>query len=695
MADETVVATYDGRNMEELIGFVEEEFPCRWQGVSGTLYAGTDGLAFLGKFFLFDKKMNVKWIDVKIQQSDHGVTIQTRDVKEEMAVIYDFTGIHKPERCWSMLVSLHNRALLDRTRTPASGVTASTMGRLEGEGATDEAAATRARSQTAAPIHRRMLRRQTSDPAALAPAIEALFAEEAKEEAMAGDSTQTPGQSNGSSVPLLERPLSARRVSSILMSPSKQQTISDNSATPPSSTQKETDRAASLRASASSAVGVVEVSPTSEIEAIVGKIQGRFSCLYNGQPGNLYAGSTALYFAGSRLFFAARLTIQSLNIRQVQMVKGKPKSDVNDAPAADMVKEQGIVVWTREGISHTFLGMENPDQVWASLVAIRNHVSSNATATPRSFGMVRRMNSDPNLQSHTGGDLLSPTAIKVAAEAEKSREEQELGTPVMSDEELQEAWSDVTAKKNRYNTGVVKDHKFACNVDQFFKKYFGDDAEFSLAKFLTGQGDKDVKASPWKPTKQNGKIVRSRVVRYIHPISAPMAPPEAKARKEQTYQRFGNHGFIVETKTFVDDVPMTDCFFVKDRILVASLGEENKGHVLLSWEFELEFVKGTMFRGIITSTTNRELTAFGKEMKKYMVKNRGEEVSAPEEEKEVEKEIVIAEEPPSLLPGGVNTATITHGLLGLVVVMQFWILLEMWSMKRAIGRIEYSNSRPA
>ena len=138
---DTVVATYDGRNLEELIGFVEEEYNCMYGGVNGTLYAGTDGLAFLGKFFLFDKKMFVKYVDVMIKKSDTSVVLQTRD---DEPVIHEFVGIQKPDRVWSNLVSLHNQALLDRSSAPTG---------------------MRRRAATAAPIHRRKtLRRMTSDP---------------------------------------------------------------------------------------------------------------------------------------------------------------------------------------------------------------------------------------------------------------------------------------------------------------------------------------------------------------------------------------------------------------------------------------------------------------------------------------------------------------------------------------------------
>lgn len=79
-----------------------------------------------------------------------------------------------------------------------------------------------------------------------------------------------------------------------------------------------------------------------------------------------------------------------------------------------------------------------------------------------------------------------------------------------------------------------QDHEFACTVDRFFKQYIADAAKFSFEEFMQSkQGDKDLKTSPWKPFEQDGRLVRKRVIRFIHPVNAPMAPPEAQARKEQ------------------------------------------------------------------------------------------------------------------------------------------------------------------
>ena len=47
-----------------------------------------------------------------------------------------------------------------------------------------------------------------------------------------------------------------------------------------------------------------------------------------------------------------------------------------------------------------------------------------------------------------------------------------------------------------------------------------------------------------------------RVVSYVHPVNAPMAPPSAAASKTQRFRRWGEHGMCIETRTEVKDVPI-------------------------------------------------------------------------------------------------------------------------------------------
>ena len=137
-------------------------------------------------------------------------------------------------------------------------------------------------------------------------------------------------------------------------------------------------------------------------------------------------------------------------------------------------------------------------------------------------------------------------------------------------------------------------------------------------------GDLDVVATPWESCNDSDDASESltRTIHYTHPINAPMTPPKCPAQKEQTLKRYGNqNGLVVETKTIVNDVPMTDCFYVKDIIQVASTPRANE--FTLNIRFEIVFVKSTMFRALISRTTASEFNTFMTDLASWFEKYSG------------------------------------------------------------------------
>ena len=105
-------------------------------------------------------------------------------------------------------------------------------------------------------------------------------------------------------------------------------------------------------------------------------------------------------------------------------------------------------------------------------------------------------------------------------------------------------------------------------------------------------------------------------------------------------------------------------------------------------EFELEFVKSTMFRGLITKTTTSEMSRFFQNMKEYFSRCVGQKQPTSAIAKPVEIPQRESKTEEAYLPFGLQPATLTHLLLGGVVLMQFWILIEMRSLKSSIHKIE-------
>lgn len=89
-----------------------------------------------------------------------------------------------------------------------------------------------------------------------------------------------------------------------------------------------------------------------------------------------------------------------------------------------------------------------------------------------------------------------------------------------------------------------------------------------------------------------------------------MGPPHGQAEKTQVFTYFGNHGFGVITETWIHGVPLADCFYVEDCLLVK---EDPNGGISISIMFDITFVQRTMFRNIISITAINDVTKFFKE----------------------------------------------------------------------------------
>jgi hypothetical protein len=160
-------------------------------------------------------------------------------------------------------------------------------------------------------------------------------------------------------------------------------------------------------------------------------------------------------------------------------------------------------------------------------------------------------------------------------------------------------------------------------VDTFFDMFLSDDAVVSIAAHHEATGDENVRCTQWE---QSNKFTMKRLVTYNHPIDIPLAiaPPAGSATKTQIMQRF-EEGLCVDTETWISDVPLADCFYVADRLLVSTNPD---GGILLTITFGNCFVKPTLFRRIIASTSTRDVSAFHKayvdKIKDHVRKNRME-----------------------------------------------------------------------
>lgn len=144
-------------------------------------------------------------------------------------------------------------------------------------------------------------------------------------------------------------------------------------------------------------------------------------------------------------------------------------------------------------------------------------------------------------------------------------------------------------------------------LDQFFNHFLDDGAPSSLASQHRIAGDFDVASTNWEKNGDSSSMKRS--ISYCHPIKTniSMAPSHGQATKNQIMKRFGNYGICIDSEIWTNNVPLADCFYVVDRLLIASNPEDG---ISLTIKFGNVFIKRTMFKGVINAASVNDITKF-------------------------------------------------------------------------------------
>jgi len=428
------------------------------------------------------------------------------------------------------------------------------------------------------------------------------------------------------------------------------------------------------------------------IEDEIGHLSGAYPCSNSHIQGTLYAGSEGFAFIGTVFFYTSRFSYKWTKVTHVH------HSELGHIVV--QVKDE-----TKE-MSYTFASIQQADCVWASLSAMHSEYNQ---GSPRNHPLLapmraslRRIQTDPT-SMHTGsdndvGDEAAYVAAATAAAMEDLRlsmssRRMSVAPPEEPESDLEEAWGQLHGKPNEsYKDSAFEQQQIACSLDKFHELFLADDAPHSIARFMTGTGDSNVVASCWKSESTSSS--KSRTIEYTHPINAPLAPPNAKARKEQRMRRFLDQGISIETDTYVDDVPMTDCFYVTDRILVRA---NDDGTVTISAYFDIRFVKSTMFRSIIANTTRSEFVKWFQNLL-AMVRIQASALPSPEEGgAEVTKTNMFETTPAETVPLMVHqqsakeTASLSHVLVvlvALVLVFQVYIMHQISGIQTTMLTIQ-------
>lgn len=439
--------------------------------------------------------------------------------------------------------------------------------------------------------------------------------------------------------------------------------------------------------------------PTSitTIEKIVGFVSDKYDCVHNNFAGTLYAGPLAIVWLGRIFFFEWTVIVKWEDVAQVQKQSGGIR----------------VIVRTPKPGIYEFEKLFNPEKAWANLVSLHNDTimdKPRREPTPRQVSRsMRRRNSDPlrmSMMFNDGpqtileeSDSFSPkgeSALRKKRELDMHRSvsvpmEKDLDTlnESVSHESvetscstikvsLEKQWADVLDHSATYTETVIGKHEYPCSLDRFIELFIKDESEFPLPAFMQESGDEEIQCSPWE---QRADGMLTRTIEYTHPVNAPMAPPMARARKEQSYRKYGRYGMILQSKTYVSDVPMTDCFYVADQILVEPVDDK----VAITMAFHIKFVKSTMFEGFIARTARSEFHAFMQRWAGFISKSLGSaSVAAPA------APVFIQPSPPSTALS-ILESKLKEVLLILIILLQIWILLDLRSMKADLRQL-YSAS---
>jgi VAD1 Analog of StAR-related lipid transfer domain len=706
-------------------GYVAHDcnYKCVWQNYNGAMVAGTTAIVFTGSFFLFEKTIVLQWDNIRQvvlmdgcnmdsndrnNNNNNGIEIILTDNTVHSFVMNNIQNAMTVDKVWLTLLSLHNDALFGRQASPQR----------------DDIVATP-----------RTFKRRNSDPASQSTTASSLFSPSYdNDDAEDGHAVDIAGV--GQNLDYSNRPV-IRSVTSMADSVS-QDVIMFHAGTP------------------------LRLQP---IHCIYGSTAGR---LYIGNTAIFFTGKRS-YFWEHLTVTIPWTTVRRIQVLETKALKS-PAASMETSNGADdsrvglsITTKDGAVRTDGGTIDHEatifeFCKMETPDRVWASLVSIQNEKLLSIASTPQASSTLptksmttehhprssvkqrrkshRRMNSDPMLASQLNFDFSAEDAIELKnaadaeerddthrvkfADADANSKMQSVGANCVncdSSYSFSDAW---TSMKNQATTTIVYDkivvsnHELQnCTVGQFYEAFMADNATFSLARFLEQRGDYELRSTAWENISMTTESVENvapqqqkRVVKYMHPVNVPMAPPQAGARKEQTLRRYGDVGIVVETQTFVDNVPMTDCFYVADRV---SAEASNNNSVTVTIEFGITFVKSTMFKGIISKKTAAEFTAHCKAMAQYMTdavevnpitledmraSMNIEGIIVTEDKPKVDIKHATAADAQQSQPSSKTTwLSLDRILLLFLVLIQIWILMEIRGLKYMMGKFEQPQQR--
>ena len=151
--------------------------------------------------------------------------------------------------------------------------------------------------------------------------------------------------------------------------------------------------------------------------------------------------------------------------------------------------------------------------------------------------------------------------------------------------------------------------KLQISLKDFAKLFVEENAPYGFKQYHESVNDTNLEISEWAESSSMGYV---REMKFLKPVNLP-ALKSTRGVKVQRYRKFGNYGLVICSSTRIEDVPAADTFSVEDMIAVHKLDDNN---VFVEITFEVKFIKSTLFKYVIESSTNAEM---GKWLEVYFV----------------------------------------------------------------------------
>ncbi len=123
-----------------------------------------------------------------------------------------------------------------------------------------------------------------------------------------------------------------------------------------------------------------------------------------------------------------------------------------------------------------------------------------------------------------------------------------------------------------------------------------------IERYLSDTNNLDITVSDWYKSETTG--ILERKISYVRPLTHRMGPRQTRVRETQRYCFKSDGGVLIESEARNLDVPYGDNFRVESFFELAPTEGGKKTEIVVS--IALNFIKGTMLRGVIESATMSE-----------------------------------------------------------------------------------------